>query len=37
MSVLLLLLATYGGWRIVAAALDSLRGLPRSNEDMVFF
>jgi hypothetical protein len=37
MSALLFLLLAYGGWRAVRAALDTLRGLPRSNEDMVFF
>ena len=37
MSTLLLLLAAYGGWRAVSAALAALRQLPRSNQDMVFF
>jgi hypothetical protein len=37
MSALLLLLIAYGGWRTVRAALATLRELPRSNEDMVFF
>ena len=27
----------YGGWRLTCAALRSLRGIPRSNRDMVFF
>lgn len=31
------LLAAYGGWRLARAALRSLRALPRSNDDMVFF
>jgi len=37
MSTLFLLLIAYGGWRTVRAALATLRELPRSNEDMVFF
>ena len=37
MLILLTLAAAYGGWRVGRAALDSLRGLPRSNDDMVFF
>ena len=37
MTALLLLLVAYGGWRTVLCAVDTLRGLPRSNEDMVFF
>ena len=37
MTALLLLLAAYGGWRTVRAALATLRELPRSNDDMVFF
>jgi hypothetical protein len=37
MTALLLLLVAYGGWRAVRTAVDTLRGLPRSNEDMVFF
>lgn len=37
MLVLLTLVAAYGGWRAVRAALASLRALPRCNEDMVFF
>lgn len=36
-SVLLILLAAYGGWRAIRAVLASLRALPRSNDDMVFF
>ena len=27
----------YGGWRIASAALDAVRRLPRSNDDLVFF
>ena len=27
----------YGGYRAVRAAVDSLRALPRCNEDMIFY
>lgn len=37
MFSLLILLALYGGWRATRAALESLRGLPRRNEDMIFY
>ena len=37
MFILLLIAAAYGGWRAVRAALESLRGLPRTNEDMIFY
>ena len=37
MFTLLILAAAYGGWRVVRAALESLRRLPRSNDDMIFF
>ena len=37
MIALLSLLALYAGWRLGRAAYDSLRGLPRSNDDLVFF
>jgi len=37
MLTLLILAALYGGWRATRAALQALRGLPRSNDDMVFF
>jgi hypothetical protein len=37
MSFLLILSLLWGGWRIASAAIESLQGLPRSNEDMVFF
>jgi hypothetical protein len=37
MLTLLILVAVYGGWRVVRAGLESLRGLPRSNDDMIFF
>lgn len=31
------LAAAWGGWHAVRAALRSLRGLPRRNEDMIFY
>lgn len=37
MSVLLILSLLWGGWRLAGAAAATLRGLPRSNDDMVFF
>ena len=37
MFTLLLLAAVYGGYRAVRAAIQSLRALPRSNEDMIFY
>jgi hypothetical protein len=37
MLALLLLVVLYGGWRAAAAAIEALRRLPRSNEDMVFY
>ena len=37
MLALLSLAALYGGWRLGRAVYDSLRHLPRSNDDMVFF
>jgi hypothetical protein len=37
MFTLLIIAAAYGGWRVVRAALESLRALPRSNDDMIFF
>ncbi|MDF2462111.1 MAG: transcriptional regulator, TetR family-like protein [Ramlibacter sp.] len=37
MFTILLIAAVYGGWRAVRAALESLRGLPRNNEDMIFY
>jgi hypothetical protein len=37
MITLLVLAALYGGYRAVRAALESLRGLPQSNEDMIFY
>ncbi len=29
--------AAYAGWRLTRATLESLRGVPRSNDDMIFF
>ena len=37
MLTVLTLAACYGGWRLARAALESLRWLPRSNDDMIFF
>ena len=37
MFTLLILAAAYGGWRVLRAAFESLRELPRSNDDMIFF
>jgi hypothetical protein len=37
MFTLLIVAAAYGGWRVVRGALESLRSLPRSNDDMIFF
>jgi hypothetical protein len=37
MFTLLVIAALYGGYRAVRAALDSLRMLPRCNEDMIFY
>jgi hypothetical protein len=37
MFTILLIAAVYGGWRAARAAVESLRGLPRSNEDMIFY
>lgn len=37
MIALLSLAALYGGWRLGRAVYDSLRRLPRSNDDLVFF
>ena len=31
------LAAAWGAWRIAKAALASLRDLPRSNQDMIFY
>jgi hypothetical protein len=37
MLILLALAAGYGAWRATRAAFDSLRDLPRRNDDMVFW
>jgi hypothetical protein len=37
MLALLSLAALYGAWRLGRATYDSLRRLPRSNDDLVFF
>jgi hypothetical protein len=37
MLTILILAAAYGGWRVFRAARESLRGLPRRNEDMFYF
>ena len=35
-SLLMILLALFGGWRAGLAVQATLRELPRSNDDMVF-
>jgi hypothetical protein len=37
MFTIFLIAVAYGGWRLTRAALESLRGLPRTNDDMIFF
>jgi len=37
MFTLLILAGLYGGFHATRAALDSLRGLPRSNDDWIFY
>jgi hypothetical protein len=37
MIALLSIAALYGGWRIASAAIDAVRRLPRSNDDLIFF
>jgi hypothetical protein len=37
MFTLLLIAAAYGGWRVTRAAIESLRELPRTNDDMIFY
>ena len=37
MFTVLILALLWGGWRLADAAARSLRDLPRSNDDMVFF
>ena len=37
MLPIMILAALAGAWRVAHLALQSLRELPRANEDMVFF
>jgi hypothetical protein len=37
MFTLLIIVAIYGIYRVARAAIDSLRELPRTNEDMIFY
>jgi hypothetical protein len=37
LAVLLIAAVSYGGWRVARAFTQSLRGLPRRNEDMIFY
>jgi len=37
MLIILGIAAAWGGWRMAQAALASLRSLPRSNDDWIFF
>ena len=37
MLIVLALATAYGGWRVFHAAWASLRQLPRSNDDLVFW
>jgi hypothetical protein len=37
LAVLLMAAVSYGGWRVARALADSLRGLPRRNEEMIFY
>jgi len=37
LAVLLIAGVAYAGWRVARAITSSLRGLPRSNEDMIFY
>jgi hypothetical protein len=37
LAVLLIAAVSYGGWRVARALAVSLRGLPRCNEDMIFY
>jgi hypothetical protein len=37
MLTVLFLAAAYGAWRIVQSAVEAVRQLPRSNDDLVFF
>lgn len=37
MLTVLIIAALFGGWRAISAVRESLHGLPRSNEDMIFY
>lgn len=37
MLVLITLAAGFGAWRVLRAVRESLRGLPRANNDMIFY
>ena len=37
MLALFSIAALYGGWRVTRAALDAVRQLPRSNDELVYF
>jgi uncharacterized protein YneF (UPF0154 family) len=37
MLTVLVLAALYGGYRAARAAFETLRALPRCNEDMIFY
>lgn len=37
MLIVLAFATAYGGWRVVHAAWASLRHMPRSNDDLVFW
>lgn len=37
MIAILSLATLYAGWRVASAALDAVRRLPRSNDDLIFF
>lgn len=37
MFTIFIIAAAYAGWRLALATLESLRALPRSNDDMIFF
>jgi hypothetical protein len=37
LAVLFIAAVSYGGWCVARAVTRSLRGLPRRNEDMIFY
>lgn len=37
MFTVFIIAAGYGAWRVARAARESLRQLPRSNDDMIFY